>query len=268
MTNKNKTMTKIGIFIVGVCLCGWLGKAIDMILIDQPKGQSLGSLIWLISPAILSLILVLLFDRPSRYMGLRGNLKGNTGLYLLAVLIFPVLAVVLLFLGCLSHVIVLQNDHVDKILSAFVMWFVISFFRTILEEIAWRGYLTERLLRWNISDWKLYAGVTFVWGTWHIPYYLFFFHNGNAVGLITSCYFNLACWSLLFTEIYRWTRSIWPCVLLHAAANAVQYLMLEDYFVISANWNILLLPGTGILSCGICIIAGMMVRSMRIKREP
>jgi hypothetical protein len=55
--------------------------------------------------------------------------------------------------------------------------------------------------------------------------------------------------------------------LLHAAANAVQYLMLEDYFTIPDKWKIVLAPGTGILSCAICMIAGILVRTQNRKQQ-
>lgn len=267
MEKRNRTIQRLGIFIIGVCLCGWIGKGIDMILTNQPNGQSLGSLIWLVTPIILSLILALALDEQSKYLGLRTNLKGNVRLYLLTLLLFPIIAIVLLILGNLSQVVSLHNFDLLKILSVFLIWFVINFFRTILEEVAWRGYLTERLLQRKVNDWIIYASVTLIWGTWHIPYYLFFFQNGNAIQLILSCYFNLACWSILFTEIYRRTRSVWPCILLHASANAVQYLMLEDYFVIPDKWNILLAPGTGIISCAVCIGVGLIMRSQNMKQQ-
>jgi membrane protease YdiL (CAAX protease family) len=267
MGNRNQTTHKIWIFVAGVCLCGWIGKLIDMGLTDQPQGQSLGSLIWLVTPAIMSSLLGLIFERKNKRLGLRMNFRGNIWVYMFALLLFPILTIAILFFGYLCKLVVLQNYDLYKILLVFMIWFAINFFRTILEEIAWRGYLTERLLQLELSDWIIYAIVTLVWGTWHIPYYLFFYQNGNSLLLILSCYFNLACWSILFTEIYRRTKSIWPCILLHAAANAVQYLMLDNNFVISDQWNILLAPGTGILSCTICVIAGLVIRGNNRKLQ-
>lgn len=264
---KNKRVVKgIGLFIGFVCLSGWFGKIIDMILVDQPKGQSLGSLIWLITPMIISIILVLFLHKENKYLGLRLHLKGNIVIYSVSLLLFPISAVVLLVVASCFNVIDLSNAPLSKVLSVFVTWFVYSFFRTILEEIAWQGYLVERLCRLKMKDWIIYVCVTLVWGTWHIPYYLFFYSNGDALMLIVSCYLNLACWSVLFTEVYRCTRSIWPCVLLHAASNAVQYLMLENYFVIDEKWNMILLPGTGVLSGVICLFAGVLIRRVRIRR--
>lgn len=267
METRNKSIYRLTVFVIGICLCGWIGKGMDTILTNQPKGQSLGSLIWLVAPIILSLVLALAFDKQSKYLGLKMNLKGNVRLYLLTLLLFPIIAVVLLMLGNLSNVMSLHNFDLRKVISVFLIWFVINFFRTILEEVAWRGYLTERLLQLKMNDWMIYTSVTLIWGTWHIPYYLFFFPNGNAIELILSCYFNLACWSILFTEIYRRTRSVWPCILLHASANAVQYLMLEDYFVIPDQWNILLAPGTGIISCAVCMILGLLIRYQNLKLQ-
>ncbi len=267
-TKKKKAMfIQIVIFTIVVVSCGWIGKRIDMSLTSQESGQSLGSLLWLIGPALCSIILVLFRKKGEKYLGLHINRKGNQGIYLISLLLFPVMGVVLLAGGYLFGVVTVQPVSATTILSVFLTWFVVSFFRTILEEVAWRGYLTERLLELRVNDWLIYLLVTLIWGTWHIPYYLFFYPVGEPMKLILSCYVNLACWSILFTEIYRITRSIWPCVILHAAVNAVQYLMLEPYFVIRSDWNIWLIPATGVLSCVACMIIGLLIRRIRITRE-
>lgn len=57
--------------------CGWLGKIVDLILIGQPEGQSLGALIWLISPFIASVLLAVIHKSGYKVLGLKLKLKGN-----------------------------------------------------------------------------------------------------------------------------------------------------------------------------------------------
>ena len=104
-----------------------------------------------------------------------------------------------------------------------------------------------------------------VWALWHIPYYLFFC-EGNAIKMILSSFAILFSWSILFTEIYRITRTIWPCVLLHAASNAIQYTMLENYLVIDTKIDYIVSPTGSIMACAIVIILGLMIRSYRIHK--
>lgn len=49
-----------------------------------------------------------------------------------------------------------------------------AFVKNLAEEAAWRGYLTEELLSNGTQRLPLNLGVGLTWGTWHLPYYLFF----------------------------------------------------------------------------------------------
>ena len=31
----------------------------------------------------------------------------------------------------------------------------------------------------------------------------------------------MVCWSIMYVEIYRLTKSVWPCVIMHAIEDAV-----------------------------------------------
>ena len=148
-------------------------------------------------------------------------------------------------------------------LTTIFSWYIYNFFRTILEEIAWRGFLQERLISLKVNDWAIYFITTFVWVLWHIPYYLFFI-EGNGIEMIVSSFIILFSWGILFTEIYRVTRTIWPCVLLHATANAIQYTMMENYLLIDKKWEFIFAPTSSIVACTILIILGFLIRKHRL----
>lgn len=46
--------------------------------------------------------------------------------------------------------------------------------KNIFEEFTWRGCLVPYLEKTGMNDWFLYLVIGFVWGFWHITYYLFF----------------------------------------------------------------------------------------------
>ena len=249
------------VFTIGVLLSGWFGKLLDLLLVNQPKGQSIGSLIWLVTPAIMTVILVCFLPKGERQLGLKWNFKGNQNGnwkgYLISLFLFPLMAILLIGIACVLGLIDFTKIPYGKLITSFAIWFIVNFFRNILEEIAWRGFLTKQLNDVKLNRWLLYLCVTLVWGSWHIPYYLFFYNNENALQLILSGYINLACWSILFTELYLYTNSIWPCIVLHATSNAVQYVAVEPYLTMEKSANLFLSPATGIISGILCILLGL-----------
>ena len=258
---------RIYFFIIIVVICGWIGKIIDMVLVNQPKGQSLGSLVFLITPLIAALLLSHIHNSKWKSLGFKPNIKGKVNWYLMSLLIFPLSFIVLFILGIMTGGVDCSSFQMSGFINSLLVWFIYNFFRCILEEGAWRGFLTERLLKLKVNDWLIYVITWLVWSTWHIPYYLFFYHASNSWQMIGSLYFLLFSWTILFTEIYRLTKSIWPCVLMHAVSNAIQYTMLNQYLIINKKWSLWIDPTNGILACMLCILAGLFIRKYRINHE-
>lgn len=261
-----KLKKRIILFIVIVVGCGWIGKIIDLILVGQPEGQSLGSLIWLIMPFITSVLLAVVHKSEYKTLGLKPRLKGNCKWYFVSFISFPGIMILSIVIGIITKLINLTRFEMQGFIMTIFSWFIYNLFRTILEEIAWRGFLQERLIFLKVNDWAIYFITTFVWALWHIPYYLFFI-EGNGVEMIVSCFAILFSWGILFTEIYRLTRTIWPCVLLHATSNAIQYTMMENYLVIDKKWGFIFSPTSSIVACAILIILGFMIRKHRLSRK-
>lgn len=260
-----KLKIRIILFIMIVVFCGWLGKIIELILVGQPQGQSLGSLIWLLMPMISSVLLAVVHKSEYRNLGLRPRLKGNGMWYLIALVTFPGIMLLNIGIGILTKSVDMSQFQMRGFLITLFGWLIYNFFRTILEETAWRGFLQERLILLKVNDWAIYFITAMVWALWHIPYYLFFF-EGNGVKMIMSSFAILFSWSILFTEIYRITRTIWPCVLLHATSNAIQYTMMEPYLVIDVKRDLLFSPTGSITACTILIVLGFILRRHRFRK--
>ncbi len=257
---------RIILFIVIVVGCGWLGKIIDLILVEQPKGQTLGFLIWLIMPFIFSVLLAVVHKSKYKTLGLKPRLKENGKWYFVSFITFPGIAILTIGMGLITGSIDSSQFEIKGFVTTLFIWFISNFFRTILEEMAWRGFLQERLIYLKVNDWLVYIITGTVWSLWHIPYYLFYY-EGNSVEMIVSSFIILYSWSILFSEVYRVTRTIWPCVLLHATANAVQYTMLENYLVINEKREFIFSPTSSIVACAIAIILGLLIRKYRLSRK-
>ena len=95
-----------------------------------------------------------------------------------------------------------------------------------VEEIAWRGFLLERLLFKNIQS-VLFAGV--VWAVWHMPMWII--RNSLSLGQ-TVC---LCIWTLLVSVVlgmtYYQCRNILLIAIMHAAFN-ICYLAPIQYNIV------------------------------------
>jgi membrane protease YdiL (CAAX protease family) len=89
------------------------------------------------------------------------------------------------------------------------------------EEIGWRGYLLPRMIDARIPQPILFTSL--IWGLWHLPVV---FAGVYAVGpspWLSAAGLMVA--TLAFGSILAWIRlgtgSVWPCIIAHAAWNAI-----------------------------------------------
>ena len=269
----NQVKKSVCIFIVGIILIGWIGKIIDMIVANQNEGNSIGMLVWIVGPIVMVFAIKLALKDCGKNLGLKLNLKSSLLMYLAAVVIFPVIFFAVFLIGKASGLIITASVIVSNIsdnkfiimLAAFGFSFIIFFVKNIFEEIAWRGFLNERLILMNVKDVVVYIVVTLVWATWHIPYYLFFLKVDNPWQTALTNYIVLFSWVMMFTEMYRISRSIWPCVILHAFANSIA--LLCDYVTVQEGFEWILSYNCGLIQIIICIMAGLLLRRYRIKND-
>jgi len=84
-----KTRRNLIIFTVLVLALSWLGKWVD-IQTQSPLGNGPGSLIWIVSPLLISFLLRGLAGDGWKDLGIRPNFKGNGLWYLISILAYPV----------------------------------------------------------------------------------------------------------------------------------------------------------------------------------
>lgn len=261
------------LFIVVVLASGWIGVLVDSKLPEQPAEESLGMGLWLILPIIAMLILRLV-NRDWKDIGVLPNFKGNMKWYGAAIAIYPVMTVIIVGLAWLFNNASISDVELNSVLSLIGVSIAGNFIKNIFEEFSWRGYLTPKLIELKLNDWMLYLVSGLVWALWYAAYYMVFlpdsyFETTSRMGfLLIGCVLMVA-WSIMYVEMYRLTKSIWPCVLMHTLEDGVPTLLLSVAGVISLTktGDLWFSPTTGIITTILFVGFGLWLRSIRIKRE-
>ncbi|QPQ29624.1 CPBP family intramembrane glutamic endopeptidase [Lysinibacillus sp. JNUCC 51] len=271
-----KTKRNLLIFIVVILLSGWLGVFVDRFIPEQPKGDTLGMGIWLVFPLLTTILLRVFAGDGWRDIGLLPNLKGNIKWYIVSLLVYPVITSIVLLLSYIFGWMDFSNFNLDVLVSVFVGGLLIQFVKNFFEESVWRGYLTSKLSSLKVNEFWLYFIVGGVWGAWHIPYFLVFLSESDIfsvlpvnrwlfalIGIVT-----MICWTVMYTEIYLMTKSIWPLVLMHMTEDAlVNPLILDGYIKIAQGKEFLVSPTAGIITTMLYLMVGCLLRTKRKKLE-
>ncbi len=271
-----KTIRNISVFILVALASGWLGLLIDKSLGPQPDGDSLGMGVWLILPLLTTILLRLFAGDGWKDIGFKPKVKGNVKWYIISLLIFPIVTVSILAIGKLFGWINFSGFGLNAYLIGFAGTLFPNFIKNVFEETVWRGYLTVKLLKLKTKDIWLYLIVGGVWGIWHLPYYLFFLPESDMyqvlpverVTFAIIAVLSMICWSVMFVELYRITKSIWPVVILHMVEDSlVNHLVIDGYITIAPGKEILISPITGIITSMFYVIVGLLLRKNRIWKE-
>jgi len=268
------SLRNIMIFIVVVLLCGWFGVLVDKLIPEQPQGDTLGMGIWLISPLLATILLRSFAGDGWRDIGLLPNFKGNLKWYVIALFIYPAVTTLVLLISYVFDWIDFSAFNLSTVLSVFLGGLLIQFVKNFFEESVWRGYLTSKLSNLKLNDFWLYLIVGGIWGAWHIPYFLVFLSESDIISVlpVNRWLFTIVgivtmiCWTVMYTEIYLMTRSIWPLVLMHMTEDAlVNPLILDGYIKIAQGKEFLVSPSAGILTTCLYLIVGWLLRMKRKK---
>ena len=271
-TKKDKF--SIWIFIIVTLLCGWFGIFIDTILTEQPEGQSLGMLIWLVFP-MLTVVILRTKNKDWKDNGFSFHFRGNIKWYITAIFVNILVAGLCVILGLITQTITYHVPKLNILAEIIIVAILTQLLKNIFEEFAWRGFLTHKLEQNKFYDIIIYFIVGIIWFLWHLPYYLFFLDESllgkdSRIDLIWSSFFILLLWSIMYVELYRIIHSIWPCVIMHAISNVIQYVFVysDDGILFSSKTlELLLNPVNGILAMILFVASGFLMRVYRIKHS-
>lgn len=268
----NQTIRNIFVFTIIVVLCGWLGVFVDSFLTEQPEGNTLGMGIWLVLPMLTVIVLIFNSKISWKEIGIKPNFKGNVRWYLISVLIFPAVTVTILVIGNAFKWIDLSELNLRTFTGVFFSTILIGFIKNIFEETVWRGFLTSQLVKLNLTDWKIYLLVGSVWGIWHVPYYMMFLPETDMQVVLpvsriiftVVAILTMICWSIMFIELYRITKSIWPCVLLHTVEDSlINPLVISGFISISSGKEIVISPICGVITSLLYLSVGLAIKASR-----
>ncbi|MBX2963779.1 MAG: CPBP family intramembrane metalloprotease [Cyclobacteriaceae bacterium] len=268
------TIRNLILFIVVALCIGWLGVFIDQRLPDQQEEETLGMAIWLVVPLAVVIVLRTFMGDGWKDAGLKPAIKDNIWWYLVAFFIFPMVTLVTLTIGYAMGWISFLNFDAQPYFSTFIVLLGVNLIKNIFEESVWRGYLTVKLLKLELKDVTVYLIAGLVWGLWHAPYYLVFLPESaiHAVLPVDRIVFtvvaiiNMVVWTIMFTELFRLTNSIWPVILLHAVEDAlINHLVIDGHIDIVNNMKIVISPISGILPTLLYLGIGLWLRRKRIR---
>jgi hypothetical protein len=275
MSNK-QTVRNLILFTVIVVMCGWIGMLIDNFVPEQPEGESLGMGIWLVLPLLSVIVLRTFAGDGWKDAGLRPRLKKNAVWYVVSFFIFPAVTAITLVIGNVVGWIDLSHFSINAFVPVFFGLMLYGFIKNIFEESVWRGYLTAKLLKLNLSDLSLYLIVGLIWSVWHMPYYLGFLPDETITAVLPvspMVFFFVAtvvtlAWTVMFVELYRLTNSIWPVVLLHAVEDSlINPLVIDGHINIASGMEIFISPIFGIIPTALYLLIGLWLRRIRKRNK-
>ena len=273
-TNK-KTFRNVAIFSFIAVICGWIGVGVDKLLGEPSNLESLGALIFIATPLLCTILLRLFGGDGWKDLPLKLKFKQNTFWYLFAFAIYPVVIGVTLFFGNLMGWVDASKFSIVAYLPIFAAAFWPEFIKNIFEESVWRGYLTVKMEQLTKNEWLIYLVVALVWQIWHLPYYLIllddaylakFFPYSEVLFVITG-FFVIGVWTIMYTEIFFLSRSLWLVVLMHTMEDSLNPLISEGFVNIPPEYNWLISPSLWIIPLTIYLCVGLYLRKIRKKRD-
>ncbi len=271
-TNSQTTRNLI-VFTLIVLASGWIGHAVNGFEY-LTEDENLGMLLWLVAPMAAMLVLRGFAGDGWSDMGLKPLLRTNVKWYMVSLLVFPVLTVLAVGVGLSTGWISTTRFDYNVFWSAFLLSLLPNFIKNIPEEFVWRGYLTPKLVSLKMGDFGVYGTVGIIWGVWHIPYYLYFLDQ-NSLNLFSTMpmplfipltVLTMIAWTIVFTEIWFATKSVWPAVLMHMVEDAfVNPLIFNPGFQMSQDFELWIHPVVGIVSILLYSLVGLSLRRNRLR---
>lgn len=271
MKANKRTLRNVILFSFVAVVCGWVGVGVDKLLGQPSNLESLGALIFISSP-ILCMVLLRLFGGDGwKDLPLKPNFRRNARWYLFAIVVYPVVIGITLFIGKLFGWVDVSKFSIAAYFPVFIAAFLPQCLKNIFEESVWRGYLTVKVEQLTQNEWLVYLVVALVWQVWHLPYYLIllddaylasFFPFGNVLFVVTS-FVVIGVWTIMYTEIFFLSRSLLLVVLMHAMEDALNPLISDGFAVVSPDKALLVSPSFGLIPLLLYLVIGLWLRRIR-----
>jgi membrane protease YdiL (CAAX protease family) len=276
--SNRTTIRNLVIFTTIVLGIGWVGRGLDLMM-GNPSTEGLGILLWIGTPLVASSLLRAFAGDGWKDFGIKPNFKGNVSWHFVAILVYPITAACILIVGSGFGLITFPNPSLGALglfFLAFALALLPNIIKNFFEEAAWRGYLAPKVYSLGLNDYVGHLIVGFVWGAWHIPYYLFYLDRAVLQDFTTlnmATYIPLAIvvaisWAFVYGEIRLLTNSIWPAVLMHAVEDAFLFpLFIDHHIQILPGTDWLISPMNGLISVIFFFAIGIGLRQSRKRKS-
>ena len=273
-TNK-KTLRNIILFSLVAISCGWIGVGVNQLLGEPSNLESLGSGIFIASPIVCMILLRLLGGDGWKDFPIKPRFKQNTRWYIFAIVVYPMVIGITLFVGKLLGWVDVSKFSVAAYFPVFATAFLPVFIKNILEETAFRGYLTVKMEQLTKNEWLIYVVVAFVCQIWHLPYNLIFLDDAYQATFfpyskelfVLVSFVVIAVWTIMYTEIFFLSRSLLLVVLMHSMKDALNPLISEGFTIILPDKTLLVSPLFGLIPTLIYLAIGLYLRRIRKSKE-
>ena len=269
-------LTRLVVFSAVALSSGWIGLLVNKALGIPHSMNSLGSLIWIMTPLLAGAVMAL-SDPSLRRSYVASWLPGRLRAYGVALAAFPLSFAVAITVGWAAGWLTPAGlGAFGGVVAAGVPGTVL---KNVAEEGAWRGYLAPALIGRKLSDPWVWLISGMIWSLWHIPYYVWFMDEAllRAVYDVPPIVYALMtvpimiCWAPLFTELRILSGSIWPGLIAHSIANLSQIPLSKGGLPITPGWELLVSPLVGVIPNAIILAAGLGLwarRTGRLHRRP
>ena len=270
------SLTRLVVFSVVALGSGWIGLLVNKALGIPHSMNSLGSLIWIMTPLLAGAVMAL-SDLPLRRSYVASWLPGRLRAYGVALGVFPVSFAVAIAVGWAAGWLTPAGlGAFGGVVAANAVGTVL---KNVAEEGAWRGYLAPALIGRKLYDPWVWLISGMIWSLWHIPYYVWFLDESltRSVYDVPPIVYALMtvplmiCWAPLFTELRILSGSIWPGLIAHSIANLTQIPISMGGLPIAPGWGLLVSPLVGVIPNAIVLAAGLGLwarRTGRLRRRP
>ena len=274
VSGGKSSMRNLVIFTVAALGCGWAGRWIDTVTEPASPEESLGMLVWLVTPIAVSLVLRAFAGDGWKDLGIKPRLCGHSGAYTISLTVYPVCIALVLLVGWLTGVTAFTNVPVTEVAGVFGGLVATTLVKNVLEEFAWRGYFVPKVDGTGINRFVGHVLVGIIWGLWHVPYLSFVFgYLSEGAGTLPPprLLIGTTAASIVYGEIRLRTGSVWPAVLMHTVGGAViGALFMADAIRIDSGMLAVLSPGIeGVLMTAVFTLVGvvMFFRGNRIQEH-
>ena len=273
-TNK-KTLRNVILFSLVAISCGWIGVGVNQLLGEPSNLESLGSGIFIASPIVCMILLRLLGGDGWKDFPIKPRFKQNTRWYIFAIVVYPMVIGITLFVGKLLGWVDVSKFSVAAYFPVFATAFLPVFIKNILEETAFRGYLTVKMEQLTKNEWLIYVVVAFVCQICHLPYNLIFLDDAYQATFfpyskelfVLVSFVVIAVWTIMYTEIFFLSRSLLLVVLMHSMKDALNPLISEGFTIILPDKTLLVSPLFGLIPTLIYLAIGLYLRRIRKSKE-